>query len=139
MSTEYIIDTVYYLQTHSCEGHVPDHIVSKTPVSRSDHSETSPCIIRLVQLFTPVLLTFTLCVNRNLYNNCVDKMHMVGRRSCKCHPFTLNPIYFKVLNLVASDASACYWDCLGVLLKEVRVFALKGYMPPEPTVNIHIY
>ena len=93
---QYIIAWYVFMsngQTHSLEGHVPDHIVSKTSVSRSDHSETSPCIIRLVQLFTPILLTFTLCVNRNLYNNCVDEMYMVGWRSC--HPFTLNPIYFQ--------------------------------------------
>ena len=87
-------------QTHSHEGHVPDHIVSKTSVSRSDHSETSPSIIRLVQLFTPILLTFTLCVNRNLYNNYVDEMYMVGWISCKCHPFTLNPMYFQKVGWV---------------------------------------
>ena len=49
-------------QTHSLEGHVPDHIVSKTSVSRSDHSETSASIIRFVQLFIPILLTLFLCV-----------------------------------------------------------------------------
>ena len=57
--------------------------------------------------------------------------------------FTFNPFCFQ------SYKSGCVrCQCimhmllklLGGLLKEIRVFVLKRiYIPPEPTVNIHIY